>query len=58
MANARIPIFYSHGTNNAWSQKTKKNILEDELAGEIESVGKDVKLFRECDQVYGTTTYR
>ena len=38
--------------------RKQKNILEDELAGEIESVGKDVKLFRKCDQVYGTTTYR
>jgi NADPH:quinone reductase-like Zn-dependent oxidoreductase len=37
-------------------RKPKKNILGYELSGEIESVGKDVKLFRKGDQVYGTTT--
>lgn len=41
-----------------WSKPKRVQILGQELAGEIESVGKDVTQFKPGDPVFGTTGFR
>ncbi|MHC4721987.1 MAG: NAD(P)-dependent alcohol dehydrogenase [Planctomycetota bacterium] len=50
------PLFWLAGRIALGFRKPKRTILGMEFAGQIESVGKDVKLFKEGDQVFGTTT--
>jgi NADPH:quinone reductase-like Zn-dependent oxidoreductase len=50
------PLFWLPGRLMFGLIKPRRNILGYELAGEIESVGKDVTLFKKGDQIFGTTT--
>jgi len=52
MRNLKFPLTIVFGLFGM----PRKKIPGHELAGEIESVGKDVKRFKESDQVFGTTT--
>ncbi len=46
-------LFWLLGRVDFGFRKPRKKILGSEFAGEIESVGKNVKLFRKGDQVFG-----
>ncbi len=50
------PLFWLPARIAVGIRKPKNPILGSYLAGEIESVGKDVKLFKEGDQVFGDTS--
>ncbi len=57
LRSANFPFFFWLPARIMFGFRKPKNpILGMELAGEIESVGKGVKLFQKDDQVFGTTT--
>jgi NADPH:quinone reductase-like Zn-dependent oxidoreductase len=57
LRSLRLPLFFSLPLRAyvGLRRPTRIRIIGQALAGEIEAVGKDVRLFREGDQVFGST---
>lgn len=59
MRRSDLPVLMSLGRGLASGfTKPRRSVWGAVFAGDIEAVGKDVKLFREGDQVYGSTGLR
>ena len=58
MRSAKFPLLFKLPMKLMLGFKKPKSILGLELAGEIESTGKDVKLFKKGDPVFGSSGMR